>query len=281
MGVAVEVMRTAGLRIPLGYVFRGGGPRAVQFARLVLPGGATLDAPCLAYAVRHPDAGVLLIDTGMHPDVATDLRKDFGTAMSVMFRGIKPVAEPWEQQLQSLGVDPAEPLRVVMTHLHVDHTSGMRLLPRATFVCTSQEWAAATAPRAGGKGYVAHHLPPESRMRLVDIERAGEPYGPFASTIDLLGDGTVRLVSTPGHTAGHMSVLLDTEDGELLVVGDAAYTTRSIREGTLPLLTDDDRRYADSLRQLRAWVDEHPDANVTPSHDPEAWRCLSTTTART
>ena len=274
MSVAVEldVIRTADLRIPAGYVFRGPGNRLIQVARLALPGGKTLASQCIAFVVRHPHAGTLLIDTGMHPDAATDLRKDFGIAMSVMFRGIKPVA-PFDQQLRALEVDPGAVERVVMTHLHVDHTSAMRLLPRARFTCTREEWAAAHEPRAAGKGYVGHHLPPESRVDLVDFERDGEPHGPFPQTIDLLGDGSVRLISTPGHTVGHMSVLLNAAGGgDVLVVGDAAYTLRSIRDGTLPLLTAGDARYAESLRRIKDFSDLEPDARLIPSHDPEAWR---------
>lgn len=40
------------------------------------------------------------------------------------------------------------------------------------------------------------------------FDRDGEPYGAFTKTIDLLGDSTIRLIYTPGHTAGHLSVLL-------------------------------------------------------------------------
>jgi glyoxylase-like metal-dependent hydrolase (beta-lactamase superfamily II) len=116
-----------------------------------------------------------------------------------------------------------------MTHLHVDHTSGMRLLPKATFICAEQEWAAAQGRFAAAHGYVHHHLPAESRVELLDFDRQREPYGAFAKTIDLAGDGSIRLVFTPGHTHGHQSVLLRLGDGHsVLVVGDAAYTSQSI-----------------------------------------------------
>src|SRR5438874_2555752 len=82
----------------------------------------------------------------------------------------------------------------------------------------------------------------------------GEPHGPFASTIDLLGDGSVRLLSTPGHTPGHMSVLLNaTGDRQVLVVGDAAYTLRSIEEERLSLLAANDDHYRSSLREIKAF----------------------------
>jgi glyoxylase-like metal-dependent hydrolase (beta-lactamase superfamily II) len=162
-----------------------------------------------------------------------------------------------------------------MTHLHVDHTSGMRLLPRATFVCTREEWRAAHGRFASTQGYVGHHLPADSRVELLDYARAGEPFGPFARTIDLFGDGAVRLISTPGHTPGHQSVLLRLEDSrQVLVVGDAAYTLRSIREQVLPMRTADDEASRRSLRELKAFAEQAPDAVIVPTHDPDAWRQL-------
>jgi N-acyl homoserine lactone hydrolase len=93
--------------------------------------------------------------------------------------------------------------------------------------------------------------------------------------VDLLGDGSVRLVSTPGHTKGHMSVLVRTGAGEALLAGDAAYTLRNVREQALPLLTADAGRHRRSLAELKAFMDARPGAPLVPSHDPEAYRALA------
>ena len=266
-GVELDVIVTGRAPTPEAYVFRG--------VRGLL---RTIDLPCLAWVLRHPSAGTIGVDTGFHTDAATDRRKDFGLAMSLVFRSLKPAEEPFDAQLRALGVDPDSVERVVMTHLHADHTSGMRLLPNARFTIARPEWQAATGPRAAGKGYVGHHLPPDERVDLVDFERAGQRHGAFARTIDWLGDGSVRLISTPGHTAGHMSLLVRLANGgSVLIAGDAAYTRRSIREQRLPLLTAGDRRYAETLRELAEFSRAEPDATVVPTHDPDAWRDLEAT----
>lgn len=273
--VELDAILTALLPSPRGYVYPQGGNVLTRTAGVLNPAAETVELACLAYVVRHPSAGTLLIDTGLHPDAIADLRRDFGLAMGLMFARIRPAEPPYDEQLGELGVDPAGELRVLMTHLHVDHTSGMRLLPRATFVCSRAEWRAATGRSAVAKGYVGHHLPPASRVELIDFERDGEPHGPFPDTVDLLGDGAIRLISTPGHTAGHMSVLLRlSDDRQALIAGDAAYTVRAIREQILPLLTADERLYAETLQSLKAFADAEPDAIVVPSHDPDAWREL-------
>ncbi len=151
----------------------------------------------------------------------------------------------------------------------------MTLLPEARFACSRTEWAATNARLATAQGYVAHHLAPEERMEFVDFEADGVPFGPFAQTTDLLGDGSVRLIFTPGHTAGHLSVLLKLAGHRFaLLVGDAAYTLRSIDDELLPMITADDAASRRSLRALKRFADADPEAILVPTHDPEAWQAL-------
>jgi N-acyl homoserine lactone hydrolase len=276
VGVEVDVLVVAELPIPHGYVFRPKlRNRLVQLTAAMRPGAQTVRCPCLAYVVRHPSAGAILIDTGVHPHASENLRKDFGNRMGLLFRNLKPAAVPYEEQLRRLGVDPTGAMRVVMTHLHVDHTGGMRLLPQARFIVSAREWAAATGRGAAGRGYAAQHLPSEGRLDIVDFDSDGEAYAPFAKTIDIVGDGSIRLISTPGHTPGHLSVWLRLATSQqVLVVGDAAYTLRSIREEVLPLFTISDELYLRSLRAISAFAEEDPHATLVPSHDPTAWHAL-------
>lgn len=275
-GVQLEVLHTAEIPTPYHYVFRAPGSRAAQLRAGFGKKGPTLQSPCLAYVVRHRDIGVLLIDTGLHPDATTNPRKDFGLVMSRVFSELKPAETPYVDQLRSAGVEPDEVALVLMTHLHLDHTSAMRLLPNATFICTLQEWRAATGRFATANGYRRRHLPPEARVQLLDFAKHGEPYDVFTQTIDLAGDGSIRVILTPGHTPGHQSVLLQLQDGgDALLVGDAAYTVRSIREQLLPMLTANDSTSLASLRELKAFAETHPETALVPSHDPEAWRQLS------
>src|SRR5919199_58638 len=97
--VELDVLVTGHLRMPHAYVFRPeGGNRLGHFASVVRPGGETLKAPCLAYVVRHPTAGTILVDTGFHPDARQDLRKDFGVRMGLLFRGMRHSDATYEDQ---------------------------------------------------------------------------------------------------------------------------------------------------------------------------------------
>ncbi len=113
--VSVDAVVTGRLMLPERYAFRTVGNPLT-----------TIRGVCLAFVLRHPDAGTILVDTGFHQDAISDRRRDFGFPMNVMFLGLRP--EPFERQLRDRGIEPAEVQTVLMTHLHVDHTSGMRLL---------------------------------------------------------------------------------------------------------------------------------------------------------
>lgn len=89
--VELDLMVTAEVPTPSAYVFRAeGGNRLSRFADALRPGGEVVRSPCLAYALRHPSAGTILIDTGMHPAARTNLRKDFGGPMGLFFRNLRP-----------------------------------------------------------------------------------------------------------------------------------------------------------------------------------------------
>src|SRR5207302_8641251 len=94
-----------------------------------------------------------------------------------------------------------------------------------------------------------------------------QSFATFAKSFDLFGDGSVRLVSTPGHTLGHQSVVLRTGSGEVLVVGDAAYTERELRGEVMPLIVADSHLHGRSLREMRRYVAQTPAAVVVPGHD--------------
>jgi glyoxylase-like metal-dependent hydrolase (beta-lactamase superfamily II) len=252
---SLQVIFAGELTAPHGYVFRpAGGSLLTRLPRVLRSSEPPLRLPILAFALRHPTEGTILVDTGTYPDA----RRDLGPLMGRVFRSLR-TEEPFDVQLRARGIEPAEVPLVVMTHLHADHTGAMRLLPSAEFVCGRAEWRAARAPRTVLKGYLGHHLPAEDRMRLIDGD------------LDLLGDGSIRLLSTPGHTPGHLSVLVRLPDRQVLLAGDAAYTLRNVEELRLPLLTEDDAASLASLRRVRALAHE---ATIVPSHDPEAWKAL-------
>ena len=84
----------------------------------------------------------------------------------------------------------------------------------------------------------------------------------------------MRLVFTPGHTLGHLSVVLRLKDREALVAGDAIYLERTLREKALPYHMEDEHLFRRSLREIELYAREAPDAVIVPGHDIDAWHRL-------
>ena len=223
-------------------------------------------APVPAFLVRHPEHGDTLVDTAMDPSVADDPTATLGPATGRFFPAR---VEPLRPQLDALGADLR---RIVLTHAHSDHVSGLGELPGVTVLLDRREWDATFATASWLNGYVPRVLERADRRELLDLG-SGEPHAGFDRTIDLFGDGSVRLLSTPGHSVGHCSVLVRTAEREVLLCGDAAGSERQLHE-LAPMAIFADRAQAlDSLKRIQAWVREHPEGLAVPGHDPgwTAW----------
>ena len=266
-------------RAPKAYLHKESGRLATLHALGVGIGSdGRVEIPIVAFLVEHPTAGKILIDTGFHPSVAVDPKQNLGRLSAQAFKPQMEASDAVPAQLRGLGIEPSEIRTVVMTHLHVDHASAMSEFPAATFVFSRQEWeAATTVSRPAIHGYVRRQFDHAFDYRWIDFEtsRDVDSYATFGRAVDLFGDGSVRLVYTPGHTLGHLSVVLRLSGREALLTADAAYTRHAIDTGHRPWRAEDDHLFGRSLREIQIYAEQTPDALIVPGHDMEAWRGLS------
>lgn len=269
-GVRVHPLMTARMQAMPAFYERPGGPKPLAMARgvgLHIPRSKWFWLPIPAFLIEHPEAGPILIDTGLHEQVATDVGAALGRLGKIAFTiDMKPEwAVP--HQLRARGVDPADVKTIVMTHLHYDHASGLSQFPDATVHVDAREHADASKGKLLD-GYIPRLMQtPGQRWETFPHER---------DEVDLLGDGTLRLLRTPGHTSGHRSVAVRlASGGDLLLTGDAAYNLETIERSLTPLLTWKDDAFRSSLARVQAWTREHPAAPVIPGHDPGTWATLA------
>lgn len=256
----------------------GGRFETLKLLRALLSGNPAATVPVPAFLVRHPSAGPILVDTGLHPSIATDGKENFGGLGNRFGKPALDAGKDVPAQLRDRGLDAGEIPIVVMTHLHIDHTSAISEFPNSTFVVSETEWeAAATGPRPLLNGYRRPHYDYAFDYRTVDFNRSGiDSYATFGRTFDLFGDGSVRLAYTPGHSAGHMSVILHLSERDFVIGGDATYTQGQL-DGDAPLAPRpfDAHNYRRSLQELKLFRREFPGAIVTPGHDPEFYAGLN------
>jgi N-acyl homoserine lactone hydrolase len=204
--------------------------------------------PIPAYLIETANERIL-VDTGLHPGAVADPARRYGKPDA-----LGPVRVELEQSVaEQAGL--ATITKVVLTHLHFDHAGGLGLLPPSIPIFVQRrEWEAGQDRAAVAKNFYlpADYTDVASQVTLVDGDH------------DLLGDGSVRLLSTPGHTPGHQSVQV----GEGLVIGgDVSHFASGLDDHRFPIFGADFDAQAASADRLRALRDAG--AVVRPGHDPE------------
>jgi N-acyl homoserine lactone hydrolase len=255
----------------------GGRMLTVKLLRTLLSGKPATTVPVPSFLIRHPSAGAILVDTGLHPSIATDPKENFGSLGARFGHPTLAAGEDIPSQLRERGLDPGEIPIVVMTHLHLDHTSAISEFPSSTFVVSENEWQAA-AHGSGPllNGYRRAHFDYAFEYRTVDFNRdIVDSYASFGRTFDLFGDGSIHLAYTPGHSAGHMSVICRLAERDFVIGGDAMYLAGQL-DGSEPPppRPADAHNFRRSLQELRLFHSQFPDAVITPGHDPDFYARL-------
>lgn len=276
--VSVEPILAGTVTWPQTMMERPGGRfETAKLLRALLGGKPGTTVPVPAFLIRHPSAGAILVDTGLHPSIATDGEENFGRMAARFGHPALEAGTDVPAQLRKRGLDPSEIPIVVMTHMHIDHTSAISELPNSTFVVSEVEWEAATVgPKPLLNGYRRPHFDYAFDYRTVDFDRGGvDSYASFGRCFDLFGDGSIRLAYTPGHSAGHMSLICHLKERDFVIGGDAVYTEAQL-DGSAPLAPRpfDAHNYRRSIQELKLFKREYPGAIVTPGHDPSFYAKL-------
>lgn len=274
--VTLRPLRTGEMLAPPGFLHRQEGIAGkVRGFGVGVAKDDQLWIPIPVFLVEHPSAGLVLIDTGNPAAAAHDLKSAFGRLGASIYNIRMQPEDAIAAQLRAMDIDPRSISTVVMTHLHLDHAGSISEFPHATFVITNREWQSAHAPRRFARGYIRKQYEHAFNYRLLDYDSDTiNSFASFGRSFDLFGDGSVTLVSTPGHSAGHQSVVLRLSGREALICGDAAYTRRTIDEGVRPMVLDDEHNFRRSLSEIRGYMQITPSALVIPGHDPDAWEQL-------
>lgn len=210
----------------------------------------TIRFPIPAYLVET-ETERILIDTGLNPAAVEDPagyyeRPDI-FAVSTL--------EQEQDIAEQLDLDTLT--MVVLTHLHWDHVGGLGLIPASVpVVVQRREWKAGHDGAAVQRNFflTRDYACGDRDVILVDGDH------------DLLGDGSVEILLTPGHTPGHQSVRV----GRVVLGADVAHFASGLDDHRFPVFADDheqQRRSADRLRLIR-----DAGLRVIPGHDPAVLR---------
>ncbi len=226
-------------------------------------GEGDFEIPVPWFLIKHPQGNVV-IDGGNAVEAAIDKRGHWGAVVDA-YDPVMPVSENCVDQLKMVGVSAQDVRYVVQSHLHLDHTGAIGRFPKAQHIVQRSEYEYAFKP---------HWFSAGAYIRA-DFDRPGLNWkflgGEFTDNFDLFGDGTVRMIFTPGHSPGHQSFLITLpESGPILLTIDAAYTVDHWENRALPGLVTSSMQAADSVAKLRR-IAKDTNAMVVTGHDPVTW----------
>ena len=171
-----------------------------------------------SYLIVHP-RGTLQFDAGGIPDSA------FKGDGATVTEGVQSATKPLLPQLAAAGYRPADVTYFALSHYHADHTGNANAFAGATWITQKAERDFMFSEKPEGIIQPATYgALKNAKTRILDNE-----------DFDVFGDGTVRVISAPGHTPGHQVLLVRLpKRGPVLLAGDLYHYPEERAKGILP-----------------------------------------------
>lgn len=234
-----------------------------------------LDWPYLGFLLERGDQKIL-VDTGISEKFIVD-GKAWGGFPAKGGAGLV------EKALNDAGVEPAEIKTILFTHLHNDHAANLSLFKNARLIFQKDDWATLLDPL------------PVMQVRK-DYDQAIIPELKQANCVKVDGDfdlcDGIKCIKTPGHTPGSMSIVVNSEKGVRIIVGDqwhswsmafSQMTEQMDREGKMHKITPAPEVYGrfipssliynyydyyDSCYRILSMMPEDKPEYLLPGHEP-------------
>lgn len=209
------------------------------------------------WVIQHPK-GVLVWDTGL-PDKMAESKGGVDAAPGIHINIEKTMAS----QLEAIGIKPADVTYVAFSHLHFDHTGNANLFGAATWIMNKAEiaWATATPPPAP--------VMPDSFSAFKNAKNQM-----IDGDYDVFGDGTVRILKTPGHTPGHQVLLVKLKKtGAVVLSGDLWHFRDNRKFSRVPMVNTERADTLASMQRVEKIV-ANLKAKLIIQHDPDDFKAL-------
>ncbi len=215
--------------------------------------GTKVYNPYFIYVITHPKGNVLF-DSGAHPDLRVDPVARLGPA-GADFEVKLSADDHLEACLARIDMTPKDIDYVVQSHLHFDHAGGLPWLTHAPVFVQREELEFASDP------------PPYQESVYVAADFEGDhDWQQLDGDHDLFGDGRLMILSTPGHTRGHQSLLVKLAGQTVILLADATYLLEKMRARALPAVIWSPDAIIATWERIEELEREH-DARLLPTHE--------------
>jgi len=206
--------------------------------------GRNIEFSSTCWLLKH-DSEWLLWDTGVPQDTLNDPRGWSTLPKLIVYHLDRSLTD----QLAEIGLKPADIGLVAVSHTHGDHIGNVGLFTNATIVMQRAEYLwihSANGPNDNVNQLMAlarKLLGTPKNLQLVDGDT------------DVFGDGSVTLVSTPGHTPGHQSMLVHLrKSGFIMLSGDVAHLEENFQSDIVPSLNTNKAESIASMAKVRRLI---------------------------
>ena len=221
------------------------------------------EIPVPWFLIKHPQ-GNIVIDGGNALEVAIDKHAHWGSVVEA-YDPIMTKSENCVEQAKSIGVNIEDVRYLIQSHLHLDHSGGVGRFPNAIHLFQRLEYDYAHNPDwFASPAYIRKDFDkPNIQWKFLNDKKT--------DFYDLYGDGSIKIIFTPGHSPGHQSILVKLpKSGNILLTIDAAYTLDHWENKCLPGLVTSSTQVVESVKKLRK-IAKETNALVVTGHDPSYW----------
>lgn len=182
----------------------------------------TLNVGC--YLIKHNDHW-LLWDTGLSSTLA---EKPEGMTNGPFHLSVETTLE---SQLETLGLKPENITHVGLSHAHFDHSANTNTFKNATLIIQEVEF---NTLKNDPETAEATHMPAENISYFLKDENKDQVRA-IKGDVDIFEDGTLKTISLPGHTPGHMALLVNLpKTGPVILSGDQWHFTENHKNNGVP-----------------------------------------------
>jgi glyoxylase-like metal-dependent hydrolase (beta-lactamase superfamily II) len=221
--------------------------------------------PVSMWVIDHPK-GLIVFDTGNNAAISDGGCKQYWVPANC--DGLKPSQkrdDVIDRQLAKLGFSTDQVKIVITSHSHLDHIGNIKLFPKATHVIQKKElyqaWWPEKFQRGGGVFVMGDFDGPARDFNYMELE----------GDYDLFGDGSVMVISTPGHTLGHQSVRVKLASGKTMAMSQDAIWMKENLEGYPAGLNYSVKDYTNSVNRLKA-IRDIEGADLYFGHDQDQYK---------
>lgn len=267
----IHVLNCGYIRISDRLIETGGMMSDLRRAVLA-PDRRRVELPVSAFLIEHK-SGLFLVDTGLSRDISPAGVYDKRASEKVLSKHLTAVYHPYvpagmavHEKLASIGTGPDELEAVIITNFDITHVAGLKHVSDAKRIIVPEDeayWSVRTKYR------IRQNRELWEPYRIERTFFRGCPAGPVNRAVDILGDGSLMMVSMPGYTDGQAGVRISENGRYVFIASDAAFSPDNWKKMKAPGLGANEKLQLKTMRWLAETAEDPACAGILCTHDPE------------